>query len=131
MSWNKLLLAAQVIFSVTVVINLFLPPAVIAQEVNRKQEATEQKEVKRAYEIETITVTAEKREEKIQEVPVSITALSDVLIEDAGIVDVEEMIKQIPNMSTLKTGYHTGHRFFIRGIGGQQPTLQLGCMWMM
>jgi iron complex outermembrane receptor protein len=120
-NYRRIFLLAAAAFIGTVGLNLFSAPFAIAQEEKAQKE----------YELEIMTVTAEKREGKIQEVPASITALSDVLIEDAGIVDVEEMIQQIPNMSTLKTGYHTGHRFFIRGIGGQQQTLQLGCMWMM
>jgi len=119
-NYRRIFLLAAAAFIGTVGLNLFSAPFAIAQEEKAHGE----------YELETMTVTAEKREEKIQEVPASITALSDVLIEDAGIVDVEEMIQQIPNMFMVKAGSHTGQQFFIRGIGGRQPILQLGCMWM-
>jgi len=119
-NYKRIFLLVAAAFLCMVGLNLFSAPFAIAQEEKAHGE----------YEIEIMTVTAEKREGKIQEVPASITALSDVLIEDAGIVDVEEMIQQIPNMFMVKAGSHTGQQFFIRGIGGRQPILQLGCMLM-
>ena len=107
-NYRRIFLLAAAAFIGTVGLNLFSAPFAIAQEEKAQKE----------YELEIMTVTAEKREENIQEVPASITTLSDVLIEDAGIVDVEEMIQQIPNMFMVKTGNHTGQKFFIRGIGG-------------
>ena len=79
------LLGATVV-AIMIVLNLFLMPVALAEEERAKQEVT-QKE----YEVETMTVTAQKREENIQEVPMSITALSEIQIEDAGIKDMEDL----------------------------------------
>lgn len=67
--------------------------------------------------LETITVTSQKREENVQEVTSSITVISDVNIEDAGIVSTRDIWKHVPNMTTLKSGsrdYFT--RINVRGI---------------
>ncbi len=105
------LLGATVV-AIMIVLNLFLMPAALAQEERAKQEVT-QKE----YELEAMTVTAEKREENIQEVPVSITAISNIQIEDSGIVSIEEVALQIPNLHLPQTGDRHHSYFYIRGIG--------------
>ena len=54
--------------------------------------------------LETITVTAEKREENVQEVTSSITVLSDIAVEDAGIESTRDIWKYVPNMTTSHSG---------------------------
>jgi iron complex outermembrane receptor protein len=68
------------------------------------------------YELETITVTAQKREENIQEVPASITALSEIQIEDAGIKDIEDLKYYTPNLHIQKMGNHAEQYLSIRGM---------------
>lgn len=71
------------------------------------------------YYAKPITVTAEKREENIQEVPVSVTAFSETQIEDAGITDVGELQTYIPNLSDFHFGPRGGSEshLLIRGVG--------------
>ena len=56
--------------------------------------------------LEAITVTAEKRGENIQDVPVSISAFSETQIEDAGILVTEDLIYAIPNLNMVKLSNH-------------------------
>jgi iron complex outermembrane receptor protein len=115
MSWRAGMVAA--IFTFTIVLNLFPVSFAKAQEEKPKQETVKEEETRKEYELEIITVTAEKRKENIQEVPVSISALSDIQIEDAGIVDIEDVIYQIPNLHMMKTGSHGSQTtLFMRGI---------------
>jgi len=51
------------------------------------------------YKLEEVTVSANKIEEKIQDVPQSISVLSENNLEDREIKDVEGIIQEIPNMS--------------------------------
>jgi hypothetical protein len=72
---------------------------VIAQrETEKREEAEEKKEVKRPVEIEEMTVTAQKREENVQDVPMSISVFSDIQLEDAGIKDTLELTRFTPNV---------------------------------
>jgi iron complex outermembrane recepter protein len=65
--------------------------------------------------IDEIIVTAQKRSESIQSIPVAITALGQDDISRRGIVDVESLAHQVPN---LQYGEQTGGTFIIlRGVG--------------
>ena len=48
--------------------------------------------------LDSVTVTANKIEENIQDVPQSITVIDEQMIEQKGIKSVDDIIKQIPNM---------------------------------
>lgn len=50
------------------------------------------------YQLENMIVTAQKQEENVQEVPISISVLDSVLIEDAGIDTLVRMSNYIPNL---------------------------------
>ena len=49
-------------------------------------------------EMQTITVTANKMEEDIQNVPQSITVIDDEILKEKGIKDIPDVITEIPNM---------------------------------
>jgi iron complex outermembrane receptor protein len=67
--------------------------------------------------IETVIVTAQRRAEKIQDVPSSITALSGADLTDDGIGrSSSEVLKFIPNASAGTIG-HGRPRWWIRGVG--------------
>nr|VFJ65362.1 MAG: iron complex outermembrane recepter protein [Candidatus Kentron sp. DK] len=66
--------------------------------------------------LEEVTVTAEKRAEKLQDVPVSVTAFSSEAIEEAGIENTQDFINLTPNV-TLDDSYTIGNTFVtIRGV---------------
>ncbi len=71
--------------------------------------------------LDTVMVTATKREESIYEVPVAITAFAAETMERQGITDLTDIGKFVPNMNV--TGFSAGHTSsvnpFIRGIGLQ------------
>jgi iron complex outermembrane receptor protein len=70
---------------------------------------------------ETVTVTAQKREQSIYDVPVAISAFSPEAMERQGIADLTDIGKFVPNLNI--TGFSAGHTSsqnpFIRGIGLQ------------
>jgi iron complex outermembrane receptor protein len=70
---------------------------------------------------ETVTVTAQKREQSIYDVPVAISAFSPEAMERQGIADLTDIGKFVPNLNI--TGFSAGHTAsqnpFIRGIGLQ------------
>lgn len=49
-------------------------------------------------EIEEITVTAQKREENLQEVPISVTALTGDALEAKGTSSVSDLVQSEPNV---------------------------------
>jgi iron complex outermembrane recepter protein len=66
-----------------------------------------------------ITVTARRREESLQEVPIAITAMSSQDMEERNIENVQDMNVLLPNVS-INGGGTAGNsgQFFMRGIPG-------------
>ncbi|HEY3657394.1 MAG TPA: TonB-dependent receptor [Steroidobacteraceae bacterium] len=71
-----------------------------------------------AQELEQITVTARKRDENIQEVPLAIVALSEKMIKERNVVRIQDINALTPNL-TIETGAGVagGASFVMRGIG--------------
>mgnify|MGYP003385745191 CR=1 FL=1 len=65
--------------------------------------------------LEEVMVTAQKRVESLQDVPVSVSALSGEKINDAGIQRIEDLSAYIPNFTMTESA--VGNVAFIRGIG--------------
>ncbi len=68
--------------------------------------------------LEEVIVTAEKRAESIQDVPISIVAFSQDKLEKLGITDIKGLASKVPNVLVQEfTGSSTSVRLFIRGVG--------------
>lgn len=70
--------------------------------------------------LEEITVTATRREESMQSVPISITAISGDALADAGVRDTRDLVNFAPNLAQQGSFAQTSPAFFIRGIGSTQ-----------
>ncbi|WP_193162785.1 TonB-dependent receptor [Microbulbifer hainanensis] len=72
--------------------------------------------------IEEVTVTAQKREQSLQEVPVAVTAFNQDALTENGVTDLTDIQKLTPN-TTLQVSRGTNSTLtaFIRGIGQQDP----------
>ncbi len=70
--------------------------------------------------IEEITVTATKRPENMQDIPIAISAFSGDYIDEAGVKDIRDIAGQTPGLS-IKSRGDTEASVFIRGIGSQAP----------
>lgn len=64
--------------------------------------------------LENITVTANKMEECLTRVPQSITVIDEIMLEEKGINNLSDIIREIPNMTTATSPIATGVRF--RGL---------------
>ncbi len=63
-----------------------------------------------------IIVTAQKKEEKIIDVPIALTALSSAALDDRKIEGGSELLRAVPNVSFSKSNFSM-YNFSIRGIG--------------
>lgn len=79
-----------------------------------------------ATEVETIIVTAQKREQNLQDVPIVVTVVSGEQLQDAGVKDVKDLQVLAPGLSVTSStgGAQTSIR--IRGVGtiGDNPGLE-------
>jgi len=72
--------------------------------------------------LETFTVTAEKSEEDIQKIPMSISAFDNYQIQDASIDTLEDISKYTPNLYFFNTGQQGLTAPSIRGISANVVT---------
>jgi iron complex outermembrane receptor protein len=76
--------------------------------------------VRAAGSLEEIVVTARKREERLQEVPDTITAFTALQIERAGIEELRDYVQLTPGLSLVEASQSPGIALInIRGIGQQ------------
>lgn len=69
-----------------------------------------------------IVVTAQKRSENVQDVPISIAAFSGDALEKNNVVNIEGLTKITPNLSVAKGAQTSYVRLAIRGIGAASNT---------
>lgn len=62
-----------------------------------------------------VLVTAQKRSENLQDVPISVAAVSGSKLDEVGVENIEDLTKLVPNIHLTQTGLSTQLR--IRGIG--------------
>lgn len=70
--------------------------------------------------IEEIVVTATKRAESMQDIPLAVTAFTGDQLEDAGVKDIRDIAGQTPGLQ-IKSRGETEGSVFIRGIGSVAP----------
>ncbi len=71
--------------------------------------------------LEEITVTAQRREEKVQDVPIAISAFSDAQLEQLNVNEALGIIKLIPNLLGFNnTGLGTANGYYLRGLGNTE-----------
>lgn len=66
---------------------------------------------------DVVIVTATKRAENIQDVPISITAYGAEFIEDSGVTDIRDVALYAPNFTISSSSQLSNNRIAIRGVG--------------
>ncbi|CAN5631334.1 TonB-dependent receptor [soil metagenome] len=92
-------------------------PAAFAQQATGSDPAAT-----RATTLDAITVTARKREETIQDVPVAVTAFTPEMIDKLNIQDLGDLGTQVPNLTIYAArGSSSTVTAYIRGVGQADP----------
>jgi iron complex outermembrane receptor protein len=68
-------------------------------------------------EMEEIIVTAQKREESVQDVPLSVAAFSGEMLQQANVTSILDIQRLVPNMAITRGAQTANVRMTIRGIG--------------
>jgi len=69
-----------------------------------------------------IVITAQKRSENVQDVPISVAAFSGATLEKMNVVNIEGLAKVTPNLNVAKGAQTSYVRLAIRGIGAASNT---------
>ncbi|WP_156680923.1 TonB-dependent receptor [Sphingomonas profundi] len=73
--------------------------------------------------LEDIVVTARKRAESVQDVPVAVTALSEVQIQRQDLTSLEKVAARTPNFSVGRASNGSGAQLTLRGIGSSSTSI--------
>ena len=73
-------------------------------------------EEQEAASLETMTVTAQKQEEDVQDVPMGLTVFYDQAIEDIKIESIAELADYVPNLMIYETGIEMMGKPIMRGV---------------
>lgn len=76
---------------------------------------------KKATLLEPVTVTAQKKEEDVQDVPISMDVFSEMQIEDAGIADMQDLTYYAPNLYAKQNTNQ--NMVIIRGLSSHNVVL--------
>ena len=76
--------------------------------------------------IDDIIVTAQKREQNLQDVPIVVTSLSQEVLQNAGVRDIKDLQILTPGMTVTSTSSEASTTARIRGVGtvGDNPGLE-------
>ncbi|MDE0950207.1 MAG: TonB-dependent receptor plug domain-containing protein, partial [Halioglobus sp.] len=66
--------------------------------------------------IEEVTVTATRRSESLQDVPINITALSNTIIERDRLTDLADVARVVPGLTVVDQGPRSGNTLTVRGL---------------
>ena len=73
--------------------------------------------------LESVTVTARKREETLQDVPVAVTAFTPEALDKLNVQDLSDLGAQVPNLTVYAArGASSTVTAYIRGVGQSDPT---------
>jgi iron complex outermembrane receptor protein len=80
----------------------------------------------KGYTVDTIVVTAQKRKENLQDVPIVVTVVNRQLLQDAGIHDIKDLSTLTPGLTVTSTASEAVTTARIRGVGtvGDNPGLE-------
>ncbi|BBO89569.1 TonB-dependent receptor plug domain-containing protein [Desulfosarcina ovata] len=100
--------------SILCILSVSLAFSILTKEVNADENES--------YRLDEITVTANKHEEKIQEIPASISVFTAIDLEDANITTLSDLLNLVPN---LKANDNNGIRdISFRGLGSSRYTFK-------
>ena len=76
--------------------------------------------------VDSIVVTAQKREQNLQDVPVVVTAVGAKLLQDTGVKDIKDLTILTPGLTVTSTSSEASTTARVRGVGtvGDNPGLE-------
>ena len=107
----------MLVVAVAAVLGTMVAAQLYAQEAANVAAQAGQEDDEEATTLAGLTVTAQKREEALQDVPISITALPEQLLLDTGVRDVKDLQVLVPGLTVTSTQSEAQTTARIRGIG--------------
>ena len=70
-----------------------------------------------------IVVTARKRSESVQDVPVAVTAIAGEMVEKLDLTSIEKIAARTPNLNVGRASNGSGAQLTLRGIGSSSTSI--------
>ncbi len=105
--------------SVLVSFFIFTAPSIAKEDfsdMRAEKNAVHTDSVHQQVTLDTITVSANKQEENVQDIPFSITVLSQIDLEDKKIESISNIVDYVPNVSTFDWGMGGFNNITSRGL---------------
>ena len=101
----------------------FLTPLVLPIAAASAQATTQTTAAEQGSDLGDIVVTAQRRKEKLQDIPVAVSAFTDKAIEQLHLTDALTTSKFVPGMiSQHNAGLASANAYYLRGLGNSQST---------
>ena len=95
----------------------------LAQDAPTVETGTPEQALEEQGGLSEIVVTARKREESLQDVPVAVTALSEELIEKRDITSIEKIAAATPNLNVGRASNGSAAQITLRGVGSSSTSI--------
>ncbi len=92
-------------------------PSQDAPARGRQAQAAKKSDKEEPTTLGSVIVTAQKREERMQDVPIIVNALPQQLLQDTGVHDIKDMQTLVPGLTVTSTQSEAQTTIRIRGIG--------------
>jgi iron complex outermembrane receptor protein len=125
LGWRTIAIITTALTAVPAYAQEAVPAAPTEATDSEQQSAQQQQDAQRANSGTDIVVTARRREERLQDVPIAVTAITPDSLERQNIVDVSQLSTQAPSL-TITPGAGAGKStptFGIRGQSQQELTI--------
>jgi iron complex outermembrane receptor protein len=96
--------------------SVILAAAVLAT-LAASQAAVAQEEALAPTALGEIVVTAQKREQRLQDVPIAVSVVSGDMVESVGGFNAESLVQLVPSLNIRKTNTQLNQALFLRGVG--------------
>lgn len=98
-----------------------LSAGLVSAPVFAQTDATETASAERANGVVDIVVTAQRRTESLQDVPIAVSAFSADQLRNQGVSNTLELGRFVPNLVSMNnTGVGTANAFYLRGLGNTE-----------
>ena len=105
--------------ALAIALSLCAAVPVLAQDAAPAEDTTKAEGAKT---LEEVTVTARRREETLQEVPVAVTAFTETALQNLNVQDMGDLDAQVPNLTVYAArGSNSTVTAYIRGVGQSDP----------
>src|SRR5580658_4071724 len=115
------LVGATLMHGLPLILTMCFATEVVAQSAASGSGSPPSASSAEAGDLQEVIVTAQKRAERLQDVPISISVLSGTELDQSSVMSVTDALNQIPGVAAVPQAQGGGTQLTIRGVGASGP----------